>query len=159
MGRVAGSYGIRGWIKVAPEVGVAETLLAIREWWIGGEAYRVSEARLHSGVVIAQIAGLETREQALKLKGAAVALDREEFPRADEGHYYLADLVGLQVVNEKGERLGTLKQWISNGAQDVMEVGGTGAKGGTRLIPWVSAIVKGVDLERGEVLVEWSADW
>lgn len=155
MGRVAGSYGIRGWIKVVPEVGVAQTLLAVPQWWLGEQAFQVAEARLHSGVVIAQLAGIESREEALRLKGKVVALWREQLPQAQDGHYYLADLIGLQVVNEKGERLGELKQWISNGAQDVMEVAGER----TRLIPWVSAIVKGVDLERGEVRVEWSAEW
>jgi 16S rRNA processing protein RimM len=59
------------------------------------------------------------------------------------------------VVNEQGERLGTVKQWIANGAQDVMEVAGER----TRLIPWVPAIVKAVDLAARRVLVEWGADW
>ena len=59
------------------------------------------------------------------------------------------------MLNQQGERLGAVRQWISNGAQDVMEVAGER----TRLIPWVSAIVKRVDLERGQVVVEWSAEW
>jgi 16S rRNA processing protein RimM len=156
MGRVAGSYGVRGWIKVAPGGGgVAETLLGAREWWIGERPFVVAEARSHSGTVIAQLAGVESREAALALKGAEVAVRREALPPAAEGHYYLADLVGLEVLNEQGERLGAVRQWISNGAQDVMEVAGER----TRLIPWVSAIVKEVDLERGRVVVEWNAEW
>jgi 16S rRNA processing protein RimM len=155
MGRVAGSYGLRGWIKVVPDAGVAETLLAAAEWWLGEQAYRVAEARMHSGVLIAQLAGIKSREEALGLKGATVALAHEKLPAAQAGHYYLADLVGLEVVNEKGERLGAITRWLSNGAQDVMAVAGER----TRLIPWVSAIVKGVDLERREVLVDWSAEW
>ena len=155
MGRVAGSYGVRGWIKVAPGGGVAETLVGTREWWIGERPYGVAEARLHSGTVIAQLAGVESREAALALKGAEVAVPREALPPVAEGHYYLADLVGPEVLNQQGERLGAVRQWISNGAQDVMEVAGER----TRLIPWVSAIVKRVDLERGQVVVEWSAEW
>jgi 16S rRNA processing protein RimM len=155
MGRVAGSYGVHGWLKIVPGGGVAETLATAREWWIGEDRYAVAQAKRHGATVVAKLAGIESREQALKLKGARVALAREALPEAGEGHYYLADLVGLQVLNQQGERLGTVKQWITNGAQDVMEVAGERA----RLIPWVATIVKQVDLDRGEIVVEWGADW
>ena len=155
MGRVAGSYGVRGWLKVAPGGGVARALSQAREWWIGERPYAVAEAKVHGASVVAKLEGLESREQALALKGARVAMPRAALPETEEGHYYLADLLGLEVLNEQGERLGAIVQWITNGAQDVMEVAGER----TRLIPWVSAIVKRVDLERRQVVVEWSADW
>ena len=64
LGRVAGSYGVRGWVKVAPQKGVAEALVAAKEWWLGDKAWRVDEARVHSATVVARLAGVETREQA-----------------------------------------------------------------------------------------------
>jgi 16S rRNA processing protein RimM len=155
MGRVAGSYGVRGWLKVIPGGGVAHTLVDAKEWWIGADCYPVAEAKVHSGAVVAKLAGIESREQALMLKGARVSLAREALPEAGEGRYYLADLVGLEVLNEQGERLGTVQQWLTNGAQDLMQVAGER----TRLIPWVATIVKRVDLDRREIVVEWSADW
>lgn len=155
MGRVAGSYGVRGWIKVVPGGGVLDMLPGVAEWWLGERAFRVSEARVHGATVVAKLDGIETREQALALKGERVSIERAALPEADEGHYYLADLLGLEVVNEQGERLGIVKQWTTNGAQDVMEVAGER----THLIPWVPAIVKGVDLAARRVVVEWGADW
>lgn len=155
MGRVAGSYGVRGWIKVVPGGGVLDTLPDVGKWWLGERAYGVSEAKVHGATVVAKLEGIETREQALALKGATVSIEREALPEAEEGRYYLADLVGLEVVNEQGERLGTVKQWTSNGAQDVMEVAGERSY----LIPWVAAIVKEVDLAARRVVVEWGADW
>ena|SRR5690349_2219547 len=152
MGRVAGSYGVRGWIKVVPGGGVLDALPGVAEWWLGERLFRVSEARVHGATVVARLDGVETREQALALKGQAVSIERAALPEAEEGHYYLADLVGLEVVNEQGERLGTVKQWTTNGAQDVMEVDG-------RLIPWVAAIVKEVDLAARRIVVDWGADW
>src|SRR5437762_623230 len=83
--------------------------------------------------------------EALALKGAPVSVPREALPEAHAGHYYLADLVGLEVRNLEGERLGTVKKLFTNGAQDVMEVSGERI----RLIPWVAAIVKEVDLGAG----------
>ena len=57
--------------------------------------------------------------------------------------------------NEQDELLGTVKRWFSNGGQDVMEVAGERS----RLIPWVSAIVKAVDVAGRRIVVDWSAEW
>ena len=155
MGRVAGSYGVRGWVKVAPDDGAEESLASAREWWIGTEAYAVSGARIHGATVVGKLAGLENREQALALKGRTVALRRDALPEPQQGKYYLADLVGLEVVNEQGTPLGVVTRTYSNGAHDVIEVVGDR----TRLIPWVAAVIKEVDLPNGRVEVEWGADW
>lgn len=155
MGRVAGAYGVRGWLKLAPERGVKETLARAAEWWLGDRAYRVLEAKIHGATVLGRAAGVETREQALALKGSTVSVRREALPALEAGHYYLTDLVGLQVVNEKGEPLGVVKRLFSNGAQDVMEVEGAV----TRLLPWVPSVVKRVDLADRRIDVEWGADW
>jgi 16S rRNA processing protein RimM len=155
MGRVAGSYGVRGWVKVAPHGGTQEGLAAAKEWWIGARAYVVSEAKRHGATVLGKLGGIDTREQALALKGKGVAVRREALPEPGQGKYYLADLVGLEVVNERGEALGVVTRTYSNRAHDVIEV--TGDR--TRLIPWVPAVVKQVDLPRGQVYVEWGADW
>ena len=155
LGRVAGSYGVRGWVKVAPQKGVAEALVAAKQWWLGEELHRVDEAKVHSATVVAKLAGIETREQALALKGRKIAVARAALPDADDGRYYLADLVGLEVVNEQGLKLGVVRQWFTNGPQDVMELAGDRV----RLVPWVPAVVKKVDLEAKRIEVEWGADW
>ena len=155
MGRVAGSYGVRGWVKVAPEEGVAQGLAGAGEWWIGAQAYEVSAARVHGATVVGKLAGVETREQAMKLKGNAVAVRRDALPEPEEGTYYLADLMGLEVLNEAGEKLGVVTQTYSNGVHDVIEVSGERS----RLIPWVAAVVKQVDLQNRQIRVEWGADW
>jgi 16S rRNA processing protein RimM len=146
---------VRGWIKVVPGGGVQHTLADAGEWWIGGRAYRVAEAKAHSATVVAKLDGLQSREQAQALRGREVCVRREALPPPGEGHYYLDDLVGLEVVNEQGERLGVVKRMFSNGAQDVMEVAG----GRTHLMPWVPAVVKAVDLPRGQITVAWGSDW
>jgi 16S rRNA processing protein RimM len=155
MGRVAGAYGVRGWLKVAPQGGAQHTLPECGEWWIGGKTYFVEGAKAHAGAVVAKLAGIDTREQALALRGEPVAVAREALPQPEEGRYYLADLVGLAVVNERGAALGVVRRLFSNGAHDVMEVAGEK----TRLLPWVPAVVKRVDIAGGRIDVEWGADW
>jgi 16S rRNA processing protein RimM len=152
MGRVAGSYGVRGWIRVdEPQ----EALAACGRWWIGGSEYPVEETKEHSGALLAKLGGLKSREAALRLKGSTVYVQREALPEPEAGHYYLADLVGLEVVNEQGVALGVVKRWTFNGAQDVMEVAGDR----TRFIPWIAAVVRDVDLGNRQIRIEWGADW
>jgi 16S rRNA processing protein RimM len=153
MGRVAGSYGVRGWIKVgAPQAALA----ACSRWSIGGTEFPVEQVKVHSGTLLAKLAGLESREAALKLKGSTVYVRREAMPEPSAGHYYLADLVGLEVVNEQGVVLGEVRRWMYNGAHDVMEVAGSGK---VRLVPWIPEVVKQVDLLKRKIDVEWEADW
>ena len=155
MGRVADSYGVRGWVKVAPEGGVAETLAAAKEWWIGAHAHKVGEAKVHGATVVARLSGVATREEARALRGQTVSVRRDSLPDPEKGTYYLADLVGLEVVNGRGVKLGTVKRFYSNGPQDVMEVSGDR----DRLIPWVAEKVLEVDLNTKIIQVDWEADW
>ena len=152
MGRVAGTYGVRGWIRVEE---AQSALPACSRWSIGGAEFPVEQVKEHSGTLLAKLAGLESREAALKLKGSKVLVRRDSLPEAEAGHYYLADLVGLEVVNEQGLVLGAVKRWLFNGAQDVMEVAGEK----TRLIPWTARVVRNVDLPNRRIHIEWGADW
>jgi len=152
MGRVAGSYGVRGWVRIE---GAEEALWKCDRWSIGGSDYPVEQVKEHSGTLLAKLGGVESREAALKLKSCTVYVRREAMPEPQAGHYYLADLLGLEVLNEHGEALGVVKRWMFNGAQDVMEVAGDR----TRLIPWTAEVVKRVDLGKRRIHIEWGADW
>ncbi len=155
MGRVAGSYGVHGWVRVIPYSGVPDALAACAAWQIGGAQHRVQETKIHSGKLLAKLAGIASREEALELKGATVAVPRDALPDPAQGQYYWADLVGLEVVNSQGLVLGVVKELFSHGAHDVMELSGERR----RLVPWVSAVVKRVDLEAKRIEVAWGADW
>ena len=156
MGRVAGAYGVRGWIRV--KVDDPEALSGQAQWWVGGVQRAVEQAKPHSGALLAKLAGIDDRGQAQALNGAAVELPQSALPALEPGQYYWAELVGLDVVSESGEVLGRVKALFSNGAHDVMELeapdGGAG-----RLLPWVPSVVNAVDLERGRIEVQWGADW
>lgn len=149
-GRVAGPYGVHGWVKALAD---EPALLAAQpRWWVDGVERAVEAAKLHSGKVLAKLAGIETPEEARKLRGRPIEVPR---PDPGEGSCYWADLVGLEVVNAQGLVLGVVKGMFSNGAHDVMELAGEKP----RLLPWVPAVVKKVDLPERRIEVDWQADW
>lgn len=164
VGRILAPYGVRGWVKIEPFTEVPETLLDYRgHWHIGRDEpgpqwqpARVGEAAMHSGKVIALINDCPHREAALLQKGLGIAVPRAVLPQAGEGEIYQADLIGLEVMNEAAEHLGTVSGMFSNGGHDVLRVR---HGNGERLLPYVPPVVKSVDLQAGRMVVDWQSDW
>lgn len=160
MGRVVGAYGVRGWIKVQPYTESVDGLCEYSAWWVGSagamQEMKVVEAVQHGATVVARLDGMDDRDVAARLKGSDVAVPRSAMPPPAEDEYYWVDLIGLEVVNEQGERLGELESHFSNGAQDVMRVRDGDRE---RLIPYVDAVVREVDLPGRRIVVDWGLDW
>jgi 16S rRNA processing protein RimM len=161
MGRLAGPFGVRGWIRVVPFTADVATLLDHRRWLLAGPqgwtGHEVVEARMHGGAIIAQVTGIVTREEALARKGSDVGVPRDSLPPPAEGEAYWADLDGLSVVNRAGVALGTVVELRDNGAHGLLRV--RGGDGRDRLIPYVPAIVDSVDFDERRIVVDWDADW
>ncbi|QGZ61975.1 ribosome maturation factor RimM [Paraburkholderia acidisoli] len=175
VGAVVDAYGLKGWVKVAPHAQDGRALLSATRWWLikGREgqshrefhsAGRVS-AKVHGDSVVAQLAGVDDREAALRLRGARVYVTRAEFPAPEADEYYWVDLIGLDVANEAGVELGKVADLIDNGAQSVLRITypSTDKEGkpvtGERLIPFVGVFVKTVDLAAKRIVVDWDADY
>ena len=155
MGHIAGPYGVLGWLRVQPYSELPDALAQHRIWQVAGEQYVLEAARVHSGTLLAKLAGIETPEAARALKGAIVGIARSALPKLPSGEYYWSDLVGLRVVNTRGELLGVVDEVSSNGAHEVLRVAGEQV----RLLPWVGSVVKRIDLAAKGIEVEWEADW
>jgi 16S rRNA processing protein RimM len=97
------------------------------------------------------------REAAATLNGAEIGVPRSALPAPAENEYYLADLVGLDVVNRQGERLGQVAAVEEFGAHPVLRV--VDAGGASRRIPMVDAYVDGIDAEARRIDVDWQADY
>lgn len=159
MGRIAAPYGVKGWMKIQTFSEAIDTLADYSEWYVkrgnDWQLYTVADARVHTKVLVASLAGITDRDQALALKGCEIAVDRASLPTAPEGEYYWSDLVGLNVVNLRGEPFGTIEQILEAGAHDVLVVRGERE----RLIPFVGQIVRHVDLASRTVQVDWELDY
>lgn len=168
LGRVAGVYGIKGWVKLHSFTRPVENLLEYRDVWIvrgdatdGFEA-KLTEGRIHGGSLVARLTGpdgrvIEDRDVAAALIGCELRVDRSRLPKPDEGEFYWADLVGLAVRNVEGVALGKVESLTHNGAQDVLVV----QDGDTeRLIPFVQGpIIRSVNLAANEIVADWQPDY
>ena len=111
---------------------------------------------MHGTSVVAQLEGVDDRDQALDLRSSKVIVPRNRFPPPELGHYYWADLIGLRVENLDGIDFGGVIEVLSTGANDVLVVNNEKE----RLIPFiVGQFVKEVDLQKGTIKVDWDADF
>lgn len=160
MGKIVGAFGIQGWVRVHPYSDDPGNLEQYRSWMLGTAGHWRSVALLESAVhgrsLVARIDGVNDRNAAEGLKGSEIAVPRAALPAAEEGEFYWSDLLGLAVVNGVGEGLGTVAEVFSNGGQDVLRVTHADTE---RLIPFVEAYVKSVDLATKRILVDWAQDW
>lgn len=165
LGRVAGVYGVKGWIKVVSSTRPAENILDYRRWWIAkgnGFEAQLLEGRVHGRGLIAQISGangqaLPDRTAAELLVGAEIQVARNELPAPSNGQYFWTDLIGMQVCSEQGEALGTVTEVTSNGAQDVLVMMDGEQE---RMIPFVhGAIIKSVDLVGQRIVADWLPEY
>jgi 16S rRNA processing protein RimM len=163
MAEIVAPYGVHGSIKLKSFTDRPGALRRYRTWWlqkpprVDWVAMTVAEVREHSGLLVAQLSGVDSRESAMQWRGARVGVPRDELPPAADGEIYYADLVGLVVVNRAGLRLGEVKAVDDFGAHPLLRVE---AEDGTRrLIPFVAAYVDGVDRAAKRIDVDWEADY
>lgn len=164
LGRITAPFGVRGWVKVHPFGDDPLAWGTMPQWWLGVEpdwrTFDLQECAAHGSGVVAHFAGIEDRTAAEKLCGLFVAAPREALPANAGGEYYWADLIGLEVVNLVGERLGKVTDLVSTGAHEVLRVGGeNGGQDKQHLLPFVAEVVRDVDLAAGTIRVDWQRDW
>lgn len=157
--RIAGAYGVQGWVKVHPHSKDAQALLKARTWWLGPEKRSVDvlKSRPHSGSVVAELMGVANRELAQSWKGQEVLVRRADFPAPDNDEFYWVDLIGAKMENLAGEPLGEVVEMAEYGAHPVMMV--KGEDGQERLIPFVDAVVRSVEQPEGRKVNRVVADW
>ena len=161
IGRVAGVYGVRGWIKVLSSIEPPEAMLDYPSWQLrsGGLEWRtmtLTEGRSHGKGILAHLESCDDRDIARALIGSEIAVPRGELPDPEPGRYYWADLEGLTVRTVAGVALGVVDHLLETGANDVLVVKGERE----RLIPYIrDTVVIEVDLDQGVILVDWDPEF
>jgi len=147
-GQITNTHGIHGEVRIVPWADSPDFLRQFAALYVDGEARKVASARVHKGSVIAKLDGVDTVEGAMLLKGKTVQLRRAD-AKLPEGAFFLADIIGLDVVDEAGEKLGTLKEVLSPSRQQVYVVAGEREI----LIPAVPEFILETNIEGGYLKV------
>ncbi len=160
LGKIVGLFGVQGWVKVYSYTRPPEAILQYPRWrvFLRGEwrDCRVEAGRVHGKGLVARLAGYTDRDQAAELVGAEVGLEVSALPPTRPGEYYWAELIGLEVINRQGVRLGRVVGLMETGANDVLVVRSQERE---RLIPFIRDVILEVDLPGQRIGVDWDADF
>lgn len=158
VGRLAGAYGIKGWVRVASFTDPVDNLARYRPWLIrvrdGWRPIDVEELKPHGGGFVARLTGVASRDEAERLVGSEIAIPASALPEIGPEEFYWKDLLGLDVVTPEGVVLGRVVQMMETGANDVLVV--ADADGVQTLIPFVAAVVRDVDVEARRLVADWA---
>jgi len=159
VGKIAGVYGVRGWVKIISETAPPTNILGYAPWRLirGGttEEVQLAEGRPHGKGIIARFEGCEDRDRAALLSGAQIAVPRAALPPPAPGEYYWTDLEGLQVRNREGVDFGRVAYLFETGANDVLVAKGERE----RMVPFIDSVILDVDFDQGVITVDWDAEF
>lgn len=159
VGKIVNTHGIRGEVKVIATTDFPKErfkpgnkLYAFKPDATDGVELTVAKSRRHKQFFMLTFEGLDNINLVEKFKGDDLKISEDQQEELDDGSYYYHQIIGLDVVDEDGEVLGKIKEILSPGANDVWVVSRKGKK--DLLLPVIDDVVKKVDLEAKQVVVE-----
>ena len=162
IGKIVAPHGVRGDIRILPLTDKPEQFLDLDYLLLpDGRKLTVKAARFHKRMVLVTTAEIKSMNESELLRGMEVSINAEDLPELEEGRFYVADLIGLPVYDEQGEQIGTFKDALSTGSNDVYVIAVPGQK--DYLLPALKKYVKEINLAEKRIVVElpeWvEAEW
>ncbi len=153
IGRIIDTFGVKGYLKVLP-LSKKETFKDLKRIFLkrkGGDyiEFRVENVNFKGDFVTLKIKGYETPEEAQIFKDAHIHIPEEELPPTEKDEFYYYQLVGITVKDSKGKVLGKIKAVHDIGSYHLIEL-----EDKKTYIPFVSEIVKEVNISKGEMIVD-----
>ena len=146
-GQIVNTHGLKGYVKIQPWADDPADLLDFDRFFIDGREYEVEQASLQKSMVLLKLAGVDTIDEAAKLRNKELLIAREDV-ELEEGVVFIADLIGLTVLAD-GVEIGKITEVLTPPGNDVYVVKGEREY----LIPAVKEFVEELNLEAGFVRV------
>ena len=155
VGIITSTHGVRGEVKVYPSTDDPRRFRRLREVVLdtGREKLNleIEGVKFFKQFVILKFKGLDNINDIEKYRQKSLYVTRKNAVRLQRDEYFIADLIGLKVQDEDGAELGTVKDVIETGANDVYEV--EMADGRSLLLPAIKQCILNVDVENGMMQV------
>ena len=146
IGKITNTHALKGEIKIQPWCDDPEIFHEIEYVIINDEEYDIEKTRIHKGMVIAKLFGIDHINDAEPLKNSVVKVERNQLGELPPGVYYITDLLGCRVETDDGKYLGKISDVIKTGSNDVYSLSDT-KSGKAILIPVLPETVLNVDLD------------
>lgn len=154
VGVISSTHGIRGEVKVFPTTNDPGRFQKLKKVLLTTEKEQIpleiQNVRFSKQFVIVKFKGIDHINDIEKYKGSQLLVAREDAVKLEKDEYYIADLLGMEVVTDEGEK-GVLKDVIETGANEVYVI--AFETSGEVLIPAIRDCILDVDVEAGKMQV------
>ena len=145
-GKIVGTHGIGGEIKVKAWADSPEILLDFDHIYIDNHRFDIESARIHKSNVLYKLLGVDNLCKAEYFRNKIVYVEKDVF-NLEEGVYFIKDLMTLNVVDvDTGKQYGSITDVLQTGANDVYVL--TDENGVVRMIPAIKDVIIETDLEK-----------
>ncbi len=151
-GKIVNTHGIRGEVKIMPYTDVPELLCEFERLFIGKDKNEIiiERSRVAKNMVIAKLEGVDTPEQAEKLRNKILYMHRDDL-ELDEDTYFIQDLIGIEVKDaDTGFVYGKITDVMQTGANDVYVIEGNGRE---YLVPAIADVVISTDIDENSMTI------
>ncbi|KTD22090.1 16S rRNA-processing protein RimM [Legionella lansingensis] len=160
IGRFGRPHGIKGLITVHSFTEPRDNILRYTDWhayinkqW---QPLKLLQVEMNEKSILAQLEGYHEREQVAALTNVEIAVNRKQLPALEEGEYYWHELIGMQVKNQQDILLGTVKEIMPTGTNDVLVVEGKKRY----LIPYLPGqFIFDINPSQHTITVDWDVDF
>ena len=155
IGFVRKPHGVAGYMKIGSLSDAPDRFKNLRQAWLEfpnghREAIQIEQTRIQGEHLLIKFVGIDTPEQGARLAGAYIQTPMTEVGSLPEGEFYVFDLIGCQVVSDKGDEIGRIRDVMAMPANDVFIVD---TPKGEALIPAVRDLVTAIDMQRRCIVV------
>ena len=155
VGQIVNTFGIKGYVKIYPYVDDIKRFDKLKNVYIilkkQEKVLEIEDVKYHKNMVLVKFKGINSVEEAEALRQAYVEIDRKDAIPLEEGQYFIADLLGLEVFTDEGSFLGKVNDIFNTGSNDIYEV--KDELGKQILLPGIAEVIKDVNLEEGKIIV------
>ena len=160
LGQIVAPHGVRGDLRIMPLTSNTQ-LFSDMDYLLLPDDRRlhIVKARPHKNIMLVTVKEVASIEEAEALRGQKVSVYREDMPELPEGRYYVGDLIGLPVLDEQGNRIGTFKDVLPTGSKDVYVI--QPPEGKDILVANIPENIREIDLKSGRIIVrlpEWDEE-
>lgn len=149
VGAITSTHGVRGEVKVFPTTDDAKRFSKLKEVELetkeGTTTLHIKGVKYFKQFVILKFAEYDSLNEVESIKGRKLFVTRKNAVKLQKDEYFIADLIGLKVIDEEKQLEGTLTDVLQTGANDVYDI--TLTDGRNLLLPAISDCVLSVDLE------------
>ena len=155
IGQIVNTFGIKGQVKIVPFTDDITRFDELKEIYVEKKneikLFQIEQVNYKKNMVILKLKGIETVEEAEKLRNCYLKIDRKDAKKLPKDTYFIVDLLGLDVYTDEGKLLGKVDDIYNAGSSDIYVV--KDELGKQILLPAIKDVLKEVDLENKKIIV------